>query len=183
MNLRLPYLLLAALVFLSVSCTKELSKELGQGFGAQVNGDFYATIGSVQWNADSLQLIQVSNGGISINGISKSGVQISMILPSFKTGTYTLNAQSTSYALSANLLDTVPTIFVSNSGNASGTITISAIDTINKTITGTFNLTLVDPASDKSQAITKGVLANVPYTGGPGTVVVTHSRYSGHIKR
>ena len=65
---------------------RRLSKETAKGTPI-VNGDFYATIDGTQWNADSLQLALVSNNGFSITGLSKTGDQISMLLPDLKTGT------------------------------------------------------------------------------------------------
>ncbi len=164
---------LMLVLFSFLSCSKELSKETGNGNTQPANGDFYATIGTFQWNADSVQQIQVSNGGIAITGISKTGDQISMILPEFKPGTYTLNAQSNSYALSVNLLETVPTVFISNQGTASGTVTVSSIDIVNKVMSGTFQFTLVDPADNSTKSITKGVFSYIPYTGDTSVVVVT----------
>ncbi len=164
---------LLLVLFSFLSCTKELSKETGNGNTQPGNSDFYATIGTVQWNADSVQQIQVSNGGVSITGISKSGDQISMILPEFKPGTYTLNAQSNSYALYVNLLEAVPAIYLSNQGTASGSVTVSSIDIVNKVMSGTFQFTLVDPADNSTKSITKGVFSYIPYTGDTSVVVVT----------
>lgn len=164
---------LALVLFSFLSCSKELSKETGNGTTQQTNGDFYATIGATQWNADSVQQIQVSNGGVSITGISKTGGQISMILPEFKPGTYTLNAQSNSYALYVNLLDAVPTVYISNQGTASGTVTVSSIDIVNKVMSGSFQFTLVNPADNSTKSITKGVFSYIPYTGDTSVVVVT----------
>jgi Family of unknown function (DUF6252) len=169
----LTQIALALALFSFLSCSKELSKETGNGTTQQVNGDFYATIGNVQWNADSVQQIQVSNGGVSITGISKTGGQISMILPEFKPGTYTLNAQSTSYALYVNLLDAVPAVYISNQGTASGSVTVSSIDIVNKVMSGSFQFTLVNPADNSTKTITKGVFSYIPYTGDTSVVVVT----------
>ena len=173
MKSRLTQLTLVLVLFSFLSCSKELSKETGNGTTQQADGDFYATIGATQWNADSVQQIQVSNGGVSITGISKTGGQISMILPEFKPGTYTLNAQSKSYALYVNLLDAVPTVYISNQGTASGTVTVSSIDIVNKVMSGSFQFTLVNPADNSTKAITKGVFSYIPYTGDTSVVVVT----------
>ncbi len=60
---------------------------------------FTATIDGNLWNADSVQLILVNSNGVSITGISKTGGQLSIVLPAFKTGTYTFGGQSLSYAI------------------------------------------------------------------------------------
>jgi hypothetical protein len=165
-----PYLV--SLILLSfIGCSKEMSNETGKGTvpGA---GDFYATIGGNLWNADSLQLVLVSTDGASINGLSKTGEQISMLLPVFKVGTYTLNAQSVSYALYGNVLTNVSNVYVSNSGTAGGSVTISSIDTINHLVSGSFEFTLANPADNSTKSITKGVFDYVPYTADTGIAVV-----------
>jgi hypothetical protein len=168
MKPRITHFLLAAALFSFFACTKELSKETGGNVGP-VNGDFYATIDGVQWSADSLQLIVVnSNGVTTISGLSRTGGLISMVLPVFKVGTYTLNAQSAPYAFYGNVFDTT-NIYLSNVGNASGTITITSIDTVNHLVSGNFTFTLVSPVDGTKKTVTAGVLAFVPYTGNTGT--------------
>ncbi len=174
MNVRLTQWLFTCLFISCISCSKEISKEIHQNPGGiQTSGDFSASIGSVQWNADSIQLIQVSNGGVSINGISKTGEQISIILPSFKIGVYSLNAQSSSYALYANLLSTTPTVYISNQANGSGTVTINSIDTVKKLVSGSFLLNLVNPGDNSVTTITKGIFTLISYSGSAGVVVIT----------
>ena len=119
MRSRLRSLLLTLILFSFIACTKEMSKEAGNTTGTGA-GDFYATIRGNLWNADSLQLILVSTDGVSINGLSRTGDQVSILLPAFKVGTYTLNAQSASYALYANILNNAANVYVSNAGTAGG---------------------------------------------------------------
>jgi hypothetical protein len=154
--------LLAFILFSFVSCSKELSKEHGT---VPVNGDFYATIDGNQWDADSLQLVFASNGGVSINGLSKTGGQISMILPTFKTGIYIMNANSDSYAYYTNILTAVPIGYLSNAGTATGTVTISNIDTVNHQVSGSFSFTLINPVDNTSKSVTQGIFYNLPYSG------------------
>jgi hypothetical protein len=163
--------LFAVVICSFAACTKETSNEKGQGTNP-LNGDFYATIDGNQWNADSLQVILVSSDGISITGLGKTGGQISMIVPEFKTGTYTISAQSLSYALYVNVLNDVTNIFVSSVGTAGGTITISSIDSVNHLMSGSFQFTLTNPADNSTKSITKGVFAYVPYVGDPGGGIV-----------
>ena len=171
MKSRLHLFLVPLLVLLFIACSKEVSKETGHGTGP-VASDFHATIDGTLWNADSLQLVLVSSDGVSINGLSKTGDQVSMLLPVFKVGSYTLNAQSVSYALYANLLDNVANVYVSNSGTAGGTVNISSIDTINHLVSGTFQLTLANPADNSKKTITQGVFDFVHYSGDTGTTII-----------
>jgi hypothetical protein len=150
-----------------LACTKESSKENGQPSGP-ANGDFYATVDGNPWNADSLQLILASSDGVTITGTSKTGEQIAMILPVFKTGTYVVNAQSLAYAMYTNVLSDVVSVFVSNAGTVGGTITISSIDSVHHLVSGSFHFTLNNPADNTTKTITEGVFAYVPYSGDPG---------------
>ncbi len=165
MKSRLPRIILAALLFLQVSCTKEESKESGHGT-IPPQGNFYATIEGNQWDADSLQLIQVGNNGVMISGLSKTGIEISMVLPEFKTGTYTLNASSLPFAFYVNLLGSLTDVYYTNEGSAAGTVTISSIDTVNHLVSGNFQFTLVNPSDNSTKTVTKGVFSYIPYTGG-----------------
>jgi Family of unknown function (DUF6252) len=171
MKSRLTFYLLPIFFLSFFACTKELSNENGHAT-VPVTGSFYATINGNLWNADSLQLILVSSDGVSINGLSKTGEQISMLLPAFNVGTYALSAQSVSYALYANLLDNVANVFVSNSGSAGGSVTISSIDTVNHVVSGTFQFTLVNPSDNSTKSITKGVFDYVSYSKDSGSVII-----------
>jgi Family of unknown function (DUF6252) len=155
--------LLMAVLFSYISCSKELSKETTTG-PQIVNGDFYATIDGTQWNADSLQLAIVSNTGFSISGLSKTGDQISMLLPELKIGSYTFNALSVPVAISSNLLTNTSAVFISNTGAAGGVVTISNIDSVKHLVTGNFSFTLIDPTDNSRRSITAGVFNLVPYT-------------------
>ncbi len=155
--------LLMAVLFSFISCSKELSKETDSGTQV-VNGDFYATIDGTQWNADSLQSALVSNTGFSLYGLSKTGEQISMLLPELKTGSYTFNALSVPVAISSNILTNTSTVFISNTGAAGGIVTISAIDSIKHLVTGSFSFTLINPLDNSRRSITAGIFNLVPYT-------------------
>jgi len=178
MKSRLPRIIVAALLVLLISCSKEVSQETGhQTVPAQ--GNFYATIEGVQWDADSLQLIQVGNNGVIISGLSKTGIEISIALPTFKTGTYTLNASSIPFAFYVDLFGSLANVYYSNAGSASGNVTISSIDTTNHLVSGSFQFNLVNPSDNSSKSVTSGVFAYIPYSGGtvpvtpPGTAIDT----------
>jgi hypothetical protein len=158
---------MVVILFSLIACEKEISNETG-GITGTAKGEFYASLDGKQWNADSVQLILVSAGGATITGISKTGDQISMVLPALITGTYMLGTQSSSYALFGNLFTNNTNVYVSNSGTAGGTITISSIDTINQLVSGSFQFTLVNPADNSSVTITNGIFSYVPYGNGMG---------------
>jgi hypothetical protein len=161
---------LPALVLFSIfSCTKEVSQETNNKTETKQN--FYCSIDGTPWNADSLELVLLNSNGASINGLSKTGEQISMVLPDFKIGTYTLSPSSVPYAVYANLLNNIANVFVSNVAQAGGTITITAIDSVNQLLTGTFQFTLTNPIDNSTKIISKGVFDHIPYTGDGGGVI------------
>lgn len=164
-----PRILIAVALFLFVSCSKEISKEMSQG-GTTTQGNFYSTIDGKQWDADSLQLILVNNNGVTISGLSRTGDEISILLPVFKTGTYTLNAASLPFSFYVNVFGSLTDVFYSNSGSATGTVTIASIDTVHHLISGSFQFTLVNPSDNSTKSITSGIFSYVPYSEGSGTV-------------
>lgn len=170
MKSRHSHLLLAAMIFLFASCSKEVSNESGHGTTTQ-NGEFYATVDGILWKADSVQFIQVNSIGVSINGLSKTGEAISMIVPVFQTGTYPLGGLALSYAQYVNLLGNVSKVYSSDASTSGGSITISSIDTVNHVMSGSFLLNLVDLSDNSIKTITGGVFNNIPYSG--NTVPVT----------
>jgi hypothetical protein len=163
MRSRLIRCLLIGIIAVSyISCSKELSKEEGNIPAAS---SFYATLEGNLWNADSLQSLFQINQGVSINGLSKTGDQISIVLSSFNTGVFTLGSSSDSYAFYTNIFTPIEVDYYSNVGTAGGTVTITSIDPVNHLISGSFTLTLVNPDKNTSITITSGVLNSVPYTG------------------
>ena len=162
MKLRVLQLLSAAILFLWVSCTKEVSKEKGTGTLLGISS-FHANIDGTPWNADSLQVVQVGGGGVTISGLSKTGEEISMLVPLFKAGIYPLSIKTASFALYDNLLGNKSKLYVSNQGTASGSITISSIDTLHRLVNGSFQFTLVEPSNNSVKTITTGVFTNLSY--------------------
>jgi hypothetical protein len=145
-----------------ISCSKELSNEEGN---IPATSSFYATLEGALWNADSLQSLFQINGGLSINGLSKTGDQISIVLSTFNTGVFTLSSSSDSYAFYTNIFTPVEADYFSNVGTAGGTVTVTGIDSINHLVSGSFTLTLINPADNTTKTITSGVFNSVPYTG------------------
>jgi hypothetical protein len=165
----LTRILIAIALFLFVSCSKEMSKELSHD-AVPTQGNFYSTIDGAQWNADSLQLILVNNNGVTISGLSKTGDEISILLPEFKTGTYNLNATSLPFSFYVNVFGSLTDVYYSNSGTATGTVTIASIDSVHHLVSGSFQFTLVNPSDNSTKSVTSGIFSYVPYSGGSGSV-------------
>jgi hypothetical protein len=132
-------------------------------------GNFYATIDGKQWNADSLQLILVNNNGVTISGLSKTGGEISILIPEFKTGTFTLSAASLPFSFYVDVFGNLTDVYYSNSGSATGTVTIASIDSVNHLMSGSFQFKLVNPSNNSIKTVTNGVFSYVPYSKGTGT--------------
>jgi hypothetical protein len=163
MKSRLSGYLLIAVLFSFISCSKELSKETSTGTQI-LNGNFYATIDGTQWNADSLQLALLTNTGFSISGLSKTGEQITMLLPTLKTGNYTFNALSAPIAICSNLLVNLSSVYISNTGAADGNVTISSLDSVKHLVSGSFMFTLINPTDNSRTSITAGIFNSIPYS-------------------
>ncbi|HEY4154674.1 MAG TPA: DUF6252 family protein, partial [Puia sp.] len=94
--------------------------------------------------------------------------------PGFQTGVYSVNAQSEGFAFFSNIQDTT-NLYLSNSSpdvsKAGGTVSLTVVDTVNKTISGTFQFNLYQASSGSTKTITSGVFNNIPYTGSGGTTL------------
>lgn len=147
------------------SCKKETSIEKGN----PVTGNFVAQIDGVQWaassNAEQATLIQ---GMINITGISSDNQEISITITDSVAGTYALNQQSTSLAAYADIDSSDIYAFATNQGTdttqAGGEVTITEIDPIGKTMTGTFAFKVYRDIDGRQKTITAGVFNKLPYT-------------------
>ena len=160
-------LLLAAFLFSLGSCTKELSRE-SPVQQAQGPGNFYATIDGQIWEADSVQISIVDDSGIvTITGISKSQEEISMVLPGFLIGVYAVSGESPGYSLYASLQGSAVDPFLSNGSTdvtkAGGTVSLTAIDTVNHTVSGTFQFKVYRSSDMTTKTVTAGVFNKIPY--------------------
>jgi hypothetical protein len=174
MKLHPVLFLFAPLVFLWGSCTKELSREIPLASQDSVN--FYAVIDGAPWQGDSLQQVNISDSGIvSIMGIGKSQDEISMVLPAFRKGVYAVNSQTPAYAQYNSLKEGFAAeIYLTNTSSdqskAGGTVTITDIDTVNKTVSGTFQFKVYQESNTTTKTVTAGFFNKLPYSGS-GSVI------------
>jgi hypothetical protein len=147
------------------ACHKYTSIENGNGLPA----DMVATIDdSVSWQAaDSTQTAIISQGLITISGISADGQEISITLDDTVVGQYTLNQTSTSLAIYANLDSVGSYAYSTNQGSdtaqAGGTVTVTAVNLVDRTISGVFNFKVFRNSDGTRKDITAGVFYNIPY--------------------
>jgi hypothetical protein len=147
------------------SCRKETSIEHGGGQAA----DMVATIDGLSWQAaDSTESAIFSQGLVTISGISGDGREISITLNDTVVGAYLLNQGTTSLAIYADLDSVGSYAFSTNQGTdtsqAGGTVTVTAVDRINRTISGVFSFKVFRNSDDIQKIITDGVFYNMPFS-------------------
>ena len=145
------------------SCRKETSLENGKGLPV----DMVAVIDGVQWQAiDSTQISSIVFGNINISGSSADNQIINITLADTVIGTYVLNQSSNSLATYANL-DSSAYAYSTNQGSdtsqAGGTVNVTAIDRVNKTISGIFSFKVFRDVDGTQKKVTSGVFYNIPY--------------------
>ena len=162
---RLTHIMSVLVVLVLFSCRKEVSTENPNGR----NGTFTAQIDGVQWiAADSLKGAAIAAGFINIFGISSDKKQLNIILNDTIPGVYTLNQNTTSVAAYASQdsadLYTYTTNQGSDTAQGGGTVTVTQIDPVGRTITGTFSFNVYRDEDGKQKKITEGVFFKLPYT-------------------
>jgi len=160
------FLLSGLLVVTLFACHKFTSIENGKGLAA----DMVATIDSVGWEAtDSATSATVSQGLVTISGISADGQEISITLNDTVVGLYVLNQRSGSIAIYANLDSVGGYAYSTNQGadttQAGGTVTVTSFDVVNRTISGIFDFKVWRNSDGTGKDITGGVFYNIPFTG------------------
>jgi hypothetical protein len=147
-----------------LACHKYTSIENGKGLAS----DMVATIDSVSWAAaDSTQTAIVSQGLVTISGISADGQEISITLNDTVVGLYVLNQTSASLAVYADLDSVGGYAYSTNQGSdtaqAGGTVDVTSFDQANRTISGVFNFLVYRNSDGTQKDITSGVFYNIPY--------------------
>lgn len=158
------YTTLGVAAILLFACHKYSSIEHGQGQAA----DMVATIDGVPWQAaDSTQSAIVSQGFVTVTGISADGQEISITLNNTVVGLYVLNQTSPSLAIYANLDSVGGYAYSTNQGmdttQAGGTVDVTSIDPVNRTISGIFGFKVWRNSDGTQKDITAGVFYNIPY--------------------
>lgn len=153
----------AFLAFLA-SCRKETSIENKAGLG----GAFMATIDGTQWIAeDSAKGASILQGMINLSGISGDHRQLSITLNDTVPGVYTLNQVSVSMAAYVDNSLTDFFAYATNQGQdtsqAGGLVTVTEIDTVHKTLSGTFSFKVYRELDSRQRVITNGVFYKLSY--------------------
>jgi hypothetical protein len=166
MKTTIVYTILVLAAATLFSCRKEYSVENGNGLPA----DFTAQInGSVTWDAeDSSQYASIAQGAITIVGTAADGSQLTISLNDTIVGTYTLNQQTTSVATFSNVDSASIYNYATNEGSdtaqAGGTVVVTAIDPVGKTISGIFSFKAYRQLDGTQKVFTSGVFYKIPYS-------------------
>ncbi len=172
MKLLKHLLILSIFMGLLTGCGKELSEENGNLPGntgpGQVTGDFRAKINGEQWVANKAAAAARISGLINLTGLSTQGRLLTITLTDSGAKTYTLDENSINFAAYVDSTETnrdnYSTIQSDVDSLAGGTVTISRLDTVNKTISGTFTFKVYRQQDNKKKSFTEGVFTNLSYS-------------------
>jgi hypothetical protein len=163
------YVLFVSLSGAYISCSKEMSYEIpGGGNDSTLAGDFRALINNVQWVASrSTESASIIGGLINITGTSTDNKQISITLNGTKPGQYLMDQHSVNFLSYVDGNSGNTNAFTTNQGTdtslAGGTVTVTSIDTVHKTISGYFQCKVYRNMDSQQELITQGSFTEIPY--------------------
>lgn len=153
-----------ALLLGFASCKKETSIESGN----VASGNFTATIDGAKWAASGTkEAASILGGVITVTGISVDNKEINISVADSVAGTYTLSQTTASLGAYADLDSSDLYAFSTNQGadtsQAGGVVTVTSIDPVGKTISGTFSFKAWRDIDGRQKTITNGVFTKIPY--------------------
>jgi hypothetical protein len=163
-------------LFVLVSCQKEYTAERSTENPGTVNttGSFKAKINSVQWSGDKSAGAVFTTAGnglpalINISGLGDDKKAIIITIVDSGVHRYTINNDSWQYA--AYLDSTLPVInpytTVLVDDEIAGIVDITSINTVAKTISGTFSFKASRDSDNAEINITEGSFTDIPYKDG-----------------
>jgi hypothetical protein len=131
-----------------------------------ITGDFRAKINGVQWVANKATGAARTLGIINISGQGTDGKTITMTLQDSGVRTYFLtpNAlQAGAYQDSASGSIGFGSNASADTSKAGGIVNITVIDTVRKTISGTFRFKVYRATDSATRSLTEGVFNNISY--------------------
>lgn len=134
-----------------------------------VTGSFTAKIDGVPFTANKVAAASRALNVIAITGQSTDGQSIVLRVADSGVHVYSLDINSVSNA-GAYTKDS-STAFLTNQGNngneSGGTLSITSIDTANKTMSGTFSMKVYRSFDQAQKVITEGIFINISYVTQP----------------
>lgn len=164
MNKSAIFLVLLFSGWIFSACKKETSIET-----ANVTANFTAVVNGAPWAAaktsEGATLLQ---GMLNITGISADSQEISITLTDTALGVHTLSPQTTSLAAYGSIDSSSGATFSTSQGTdstqAGGEVTLTQINKLNNTVSGTFSFTVYRSSDGQQRTIASGVFTNIPYT-------------------
>lgn len=123
-----------------------------------LSGAAIANITSGQFEGNEILMLQI----MAIK-LDQSSVTINLPITNLSTGTFTFTGDEEPGMLNYGSSSEEMNSYTSAYPNGSFTVTITEVNTANKTISGTFTATLVDLMSAETIEVTNGVINNVSY--------------------
>lgn len=158
------------IVMMTLACNKELSVDSTGGTGNNNNqtSSFRMKINGTQWEADQASSASLLLGFTDIAGLSKTNKLLSITLSDTVAKTYQLTPTSLDYAVLSDSADATAGDFTTNDGadetQSGGTVVVTSVDRVKKTISGTFQFKLYRAGDKKQLVITEGVFDKLPYS-------------------
>ena len=152
------------------ACEKEFSVENGipgGGGGGGLQGSFRAKIDGVQWIANSMRAASRVGGVIAISGSSSDGKL--MVLRVADSGVHVYKFLSTSSTNAGAFQDSALAPIASLTTNqwvvdsTYGTLNITSIDDVRKTMSGTFSMYVIRALDGIKRNITEGVFTDISF--------------------
>jgi hypothetical protein len=163
------FLLFSSWIFFA--CKKETSVENA----GNTTANFSADINGTQWYAtratEGAILLQ---GMLNVTGISADSEEISITLTDTALGVHTLSPQTPSLAVVGYIDSSYTTNFSTSEGTdstqAGGEVTLTEINALTKTVSGTFSFKVYRTSDGAQRTVASGVFTNIPYTSSlPGS--------------
>lgn len=180
-------LLLAFLAFQFFSCeTEPYTDEIPQGGSTAPEGQFRAVVGNNEFIADSVSAVIDENNRLFLTGTRANGEMILLEAANPAEANFNLTSDGTggsNRALYDGASQGLPYVSLGESGG-SGQLKITEMDTVARTLTGTFSFLGVRVKTDESgmpvigsngepvleeKQIKEGAFNSIPYTGGEGS--------------
>ena len=169
------FLVLVSILIFS-ACQKEISPEVGTAPIA--SGSFKAKINGVQWEANSIKTATMQDGVIVLYGLNTDKKSILLRVADSGVHNYAFHSESMSNA--GLFIDSAvsPFAFTTNQWDVEGNygnLNITSIDTVRKTMSGTFSMQVYKNFDDTQRTITEGSFTKIVYTTQPPALSNTDS--------
>ena len=165
---RLLFGLLTYVCIQIISCKKENSNELPPVQPDPNAPSVKMKVNGFTWEADQFAGASSMNGMLNISAIGKDKKRITITLFDKTPGTYILDIPATDgVAAFVDSTEANPLAYATNQGRtpgqAGGTVEITKVDAIKKTVSGTFSFRLYRELDNKQVFISEGSFQNLPY--------------------